>query len=408
MIKRSVEFLLSLGAYPGESEDQRAGRRIVVAGLLLSNLGTVPSVLSDAAAGYIWVAAANAVIVVLVPVLLIFLNWAPHRFGAVVNVMFVSLYLLLLFEATAFGGLLESGITAVYVLTLVVGALVALGIRAAMWWFVAFIAAVLYSVLIPNWIDPIYLVEDPTLDAAFNLVAAGVVVFAVTVYFVRQRDHFQKESDDLLHNILPDEIVARLKTSSSMIADSFDSASVLFADVVGFTPMSAGMPPDELVGLLNSLFSTLDRLVEGLGLQKIKTVGDGYMVASGIPSTRPDHAQAIADLALRIRDELARSRVDGHQIQMRIGINSGPVVAGIIGTHKFAYDLWGDVVNIASRMESEGIGGSIQISEATYQLISEEFVCEPRGSIPVKGKGTMQTYLLLSRRGHKEAPPSRP
>lgn len=403
MMKRSVEFLLSLGEYPGEPENQRAARRIVVAGLLLSNLGTVPSVVSDAAAGYGWVAAANAVIVVLVPVLLIYLNLAPHRFGVIVNVMFGSLYVLLLFEATALGGLLESGITAVYVLTLVVGALIALGMRAATWWFVAFIAAVTYSVFVPNWIDPMYLVEDPTLDAAFNLVAAGVVVFAVTVYFVRQRDHFQKESDDLLHNILPDEIVARLKTSPSMIADSFDSASVLFADVVDFTPMSAGMPPDELVGLLNSLFSTLDRFVEELGLEKIKTVGDEYMVASGIPSVRPDHAQAIADLALRIRDELAGSRIDGHDIQMRIGINSGPVVAGIIGTRKFAYDLWGDVVNIASRMESQGIEGSIQISEATFQLISEEFVCEPRAQISVKGKGVMQTYLLLSRQGHEDA-----
>jgi len=402
-MKRALEFLLSLGAYPGETEGKRAKRRIIVAGLLLSNLATVPSVLSDAAAGYGWVAAANAMVVVLVPFLLIYLNLAPHRFGLIVNIMFVAVYLLLLFETAALGGLLESGITAVYVLALVVVALIAFGVRVATWWFVAFIAAVIYSVLIPNWIDPLYMLEDPILDSAFNLVVAGVVVFAVVVYFVRQRDQFQKESDDLLHNILPDEVVARLKTSSSMIADSFDSASVLFADVVDFTPMSADMTPDELVGLLNSLFSTLDGFVEELDLEKIKTVGDEYMVASGIPSVRPNHAQAIADLALRIRDELVGAPINGHEIRMRIGINSGPVVAGIIGTRKFAYDLWGDVVNTASRMESEGIEGSIQISEATYQLISEEFVCSPRGEISVKGKGKMRTYLLLSRRGQREA-----
>ena len=407
-MKRAVEFALSLGAYPGESEGQRAVRRIIVAGLLLSNLATVPSVLSDAAAGYNSVAVANAVIVVLVPVLLLALNQAPHRFGLIVNIMFVAVYLLLLFETAALGGFLKSGITSAYVLTLVVVALIAFGVRAATWWFVAFIAAVIYSVLIPNWVDPLYVVEDPTLDSAFNLIVAGIVVFAVVVYFVRQRDHFQKESDDLLHNILPDEIATRLKTSSSMIADSFDSASVLFADVVDFTPMSADMSPDELVGLLNSLFSTIDRFVDELDLEKIKTVGDEYMVAAGIPSVRPNHAQAIADLALRIRDELEGSRIDGHEIRMRIGINSGPVVAGIIGTRKFAYDLWGDVVNTASRMESEGIEGSIQISDATYQLISEEFVCEPRGEISVKGKGKMQTYLLLSRRSHKQASPTRP
>jgi guanylate cyclase len=258
---------------------------------------------------------------------------------------------------------------------------------------------IVYSVLIPNWVDALYIVEDPTFDVAFSVAATGLVILAVMIYFVRQRDRFQKESDDLLHNILPDEIATRLKASTTMIADSYDSASVLFADVVDFTPMSAGMSPDELVGLLNNLFSTFDRFVEELGLEKIKTVGDEYMVASGIPTERSDHAQALADLALLIRDELVGKRIDGHEIRMRIGINSGPVVAGIIGTHKFAYDLWGDVVNTASRMESEGIEGSIQISEATYQLVNDEFYCEPRGDVSVKGKGVLQTYLLLSRKG---------
>ncbi len=400
---RTLEFLLSFGAYPEEPENQRAIRRIIVAGILLSNFATIPSVVSDLAAGYTWVAVANAAVALLVPVLLTTLNLAPHRFAVVVHVMFVAVYLLLLFETAALGGLLDSGITAVYVLTLVVGALIAFGLATAVWWFGAFAAAVAYSVVIPTWIDPIYVVSDPTVDAALNLAAAGIVLFAVTVYFVRQRDHFQRESDDLLHNILPDEVVTRLKTSPQLIADSYDSASVLFADVVDFTPMSAGMSPNELVGLLNNLFSTFDRFVEDLGLEKIKTIGDEYMVASGIPSVRANHAQAIADLALRMRDELAANRIDGREVRMRIGINSGPVVAGIIGTRKFSYDLWGDVVNTASRMESEGIEGSIQISEATYQLISEEFVCESRGKIPVKGKGYLQTYLLLSRKAKERA-----
>jgi guanylate cyclase len=139
-----------------------------------------------------------------------------------------------------------------------------------------------------------------------------------------------------------------------MIADDHESASVLFADVVGFTPMSATMSPPELVGLLNSVFTIFDGFVEELGLEKIKTVGDEYMVAAGVPHGRSDHAHAIAELALRIRDHTERHRFHGHDISLRIGINSGPVVAGIVGTHKFAYDLWGDVVNTASRMESEG------------------------------------------------------
>ena len=150
-----------------------------------------------------------------------------------------------------------------------------------------------------------------------------------------------------------------------MIADDYQSASVLFADVVNFTPMSAGMSPPELVGLLNSVFTTFDGFVEDLGLEKIKTVGDEYMVASGVPHVRSDHAQALAELALRMRDHCASNQFEGRDIQLRIGLNSGPVVAGIVGTHKFAYDLWGDVVNTASRMESEGVAGSIQITPAT-------------------------------------------
>ncbi|MFV1961122.1 MAG: adenylate/guanylate cyclase domain-containing protein, partial [Acidimicrobiia bacterium] len=180
-----------------------------------------------------------------------------------------------------------------------------------------------------------------------------------------------------MHNILPDEIARKLKADQTMIADDYESASVLFADVVDFTPMSARMSPPELVGFLNTVFTTFDGFVEDLGLEKIKTVGDAYMAASGVPLPRSDHAHAIADLALRIRDYSENSDFDGHDISLRIGINSGPVVAGIVGTHKFAYDLSGDVVNTASRMESEGIPGSIQLTPATYELLRTEFVWEP-------------------------------
>ena len=218
------------------------------------------------------------------------------------------------------------------------------------------------------------------------------------IYFLRQRDRFQQESDDLLHNILPDEIAARLKADDTLIADDYESASVLFADMVGFTPLSAGMTPPQLIELLNDVFASFDGFVEELGLEKIRTVGDEYMVAAGVPRARPDHAHAIAEMALRIRDHTATTRFGGHDITMRIGINSGPLVAGVVGTHKFSYDLWGDVVNVASRMESGGVPGSIQVTEATYELIRDEFVCEPRGVISVKGKGDMTTYLLVSRK----------
>jgi adenylate cyclase len=273
-------------------------------------------------------------------------------------------------------------------------------VRAASWWFAGFVASVVYAVVIPHWIDhPVHVRSDPTTEAAFNLIATGIVTLAVMIYFVRQRDGFQKRSDDLLHSILPEEIANRLKASDTKIADSFESASVLFADVVDFTPMSAGMSPSELVSLLDAVFTTFDGFVAELGLEKIKTVGDAYMVASGVPEPRPDHAAAIAELAIRIRDRCAANEFEGRPITVRIGINSGPVVAGIIGTHKFAYDLWGDVVNTASRMESAGVPGSIQLSSATFELIRDRFVCDPRGVISVKGKGAMEAYTLVSRRG---------
>ena len=218
------------------------------------------------------------------------------------------------------------------------------------------------------------------------------------IYFVRQRDRFQRRSDDLLHAILPDQIAAQLKDQRGTIANDVESASVLFADVVDFTPISATMSPAELVEVLDELFRVFDGFVTELGLEKIKTIGDAYMVAGAVPEPRPDHAHAIAELALRIRDHVAASLIKGHSLSLRIGINSGPLTAGIIGTHKFSYDLWGDTVNTASRMESEGIAGSIQIGPATYDLVKDEYVCQPRGLIRVKGKDWMQTYLLISKR----------
>ena len=202
----------------------------------------------------------------------------------------------------------------------------------------------------------------------------------------------------MLHNILPDEIATRLKDSLAMIADAFASASVLFADVVDFTPLSAGMAPSELVTLLDAVFTVFDGFVAELGLEKIKTIGDAYMVASGVPLPRADHAEAIAELALRMRDHSASSEFGGRSIRLRIGINSGPVVAGIIGSHKFAYDLWGDAVNTASRMESTGVPGQIQVTPSTYELIKERFVCEPRGVISVKGKGPGNVSLFRDAR----------
>jgi guanylate cyclase len=311
--------------------------------------------------------------------------------------MFAFIALGQLIETAMFGGLFDSGLVVIFGLAIALSALLASGIRAALLWFAVFIASVIFAVVTPSaWQR--YAQPDPVADAAFNLIATAAVVFAIVGYFVAQRDQFQRRSDDLLHNILPVQIAARLKESDETIADDIPSASVLFADVVDFTPMSSAMTPAELVSLLDEIFSSFDAFVDELGLEKIKTVGDAYMVASGLPAQREDHAETIAELALRIRDLVASTPFDGHLLRMRIGIASGPVTAGIIGTHKFAYDLWGDTVNTASRMESTGVPGQIQVAPSTYELICDRYRCEPRGPIQVKGKAEMLTFLLQERR----------
>jgi len=303
-----------------------------------------------------------------------------------------------LVETAMLGGLFPSGLVVIFGLALGLAAMIAISLRAAIWWTVAFAASVVYAISIPDFVDPIYELADPASDAAFNLVSTAILVLAVMAYFVRQRDLYQQRSDDLLHAILPDEIVPRLKAGSGTIADDIPEASVLFADVVDFTPMSAALSPAQLVELLDDVFSCFDAFVEGLGLEKIKTVGDAYMAAAGVPRARADHAHATAELALRIRDHEAMNPVDGSRLRFRIGINSGPVTAGVIGTRTFSYDLWGDTVNTASRMESSGVPGSIQITGATFELVRDAYICESRGLVAVKGKQEMETFLLVSRR----------
>lgn len=209
----------------------------------------------------------------------------------------------------------------------------------------------------------------------------------------------REKADALLLNILPQEIAARLKENDDLlIADRFEQASILFADVVNFTPLSATLAPEELVELLDEIFSHFDLLTEQHGLEKVKTIGDCYMAVAGVPRPMPDHARAIVLLALEFQSYVASRAFQGQNIQIRIGINSGPVVAGVIGSKKFAYDIWGDTVNTASRMEAHGVAGTVQITESTYDHIKDQFVCEPRGSVYVKGKGEMPVWHVISKR----------
>jgi len=204
-----------------------------------------------------------------------------------------------------------------------------------------------------------------------------------------------QKSEGLLLNILPEAIAERLKSGEGNIAESFDNVTVLFADIVGFTQLSAATPPGELVTMLNDIFSAFDFLAEQHNLEKIKTIGDSYMVVGGVPTPQDDHAHAIMAMAMdmlaAIEDFNRRYR---QSLSIRIGIASGPVVAGVIGAKKFVYDLWGDTVNTASRMESHGVPGQIHISQSTFELLQDDFAFESRGVIEVKGKGQVETYFL--------------
>ena len=253
-------------------------------------------------------------------------------------------------------------------------------------------------------IAPMILIPgDIALLAGYSTgVLSFITLLSILYYFHRgtervesELDSERKKSDRLLLNILPEPIADRLKAGERLIADRFDRATVLFADIVNFTPMSGSMPADEVVSILSRIFSAFDMLCEKNGMEKIKTIGDSYMAAAGLPEPDENHMQSAARMALDMQQMiLEMARREGMDLIIRIGIQSGPVVAGVIGEKKFIYDLWGDTVNLASRMESHGIPGQIQVSQHIYETLHSTFTFETRGLIEVKGKGPMQTYFL--------------
>jgi len=207
-------------------------------------------------------------------------------------------------------------------------------------------------------------------------------------------DHLHRENQRLLLNVLPASIADQLKKQTGIIAQRFDDASVLFADLAGFTAMSARMGPSELLQLLNAVFSGFDELVGKYGLEKIKTIGDAYMVAGGLPDPRNDHLEAMARLALEMNANFQQTSSPFGTLNLRIGLHTGSVIAGVIGVRKFIYDVWGDTVNTASRLESHGVTGRVHVSDAVYERLKDRFEFESRGTVELRGRGPMQTYFL--------------
>lgn len=234
--------------------------------------------------------------------------------------------------------------------------------------------------------------------AAYFMVALLGVVQAIIKHAYAIIEKERSRSDELLHSILPVSIADQLKSNPKHIADKFEKATILFADIVDFTALSEKLSPEELTSLLNQIFSRFDRLADKYGLEKIKTIGDAYMVAGGIPIKKENHAEAIMEMAIEIQSELEQFNLENNQlITIRVGIHTGPVVAGVIGTKKFSYDVWGDTVNTASRMESHGVSGQTQVSQQVYELLKEKYQFTERGNIDIKGKGQLKAYLLKGR-----------
>jgi guanylate cyclase len=306
------------------------------------------------------------------------------------------------------GGFLPSGAVGMWGVLAPAGALVFSGPRSGLRWYVAYLAVFIVSGVAGQLAGPVSSVPDwfTSIMLGLNVALAGSIVFILLATFLGQRDRAmdalareQERSERLLLNVLPREIAPRLKAGESPIADAYEHATVVFADIVGSTTLAEQLDAKELVALLNRIFSRFDLLAEAHGVEKIRTIGDNFMCVAGVPRRRADHAQAAARLALDMRAYVDELHADGeHQVDFRIGINSGPCVGGVIGLTKFVFDIWGDPVNTASRMESHGVPGRIHLSEATYELISEEFECDPRGTIEVRGKGAMRTWFLIRER----------
>jgi adenylate cyclase len=399
--------LARVGADPDDDEETRLQKAmLVLIAIVILPISGIWAVLYLALGAWTgWV----AVLYAAVSIASIVVFARNRNFDLLLNIQLLAIAMSPTLSMIWIGGFLPTGGVGLWGILAPLGALVFRGVDSGIRWFALWLALFLGSGLaaallgwpspLPEWFSNVML--------ALNISVGGLIVFTLLALFAKQRQEAlaalrveHKRAEDLLLNILPGSIAQRLKASPETIADQFRAASVLFADVVDFTPRSSGLPASGVVGLLDRLFGEFDTLAERYGLEKIKTIGDAYMVAAGVPDPRPDHARALALLAL---DMVAATRPGGAvgdlELELRIGINSGPVVAGVIGRKRFLYDLWGDAVNTASRMESQGTPNRIQITRATYELLQDDFEFEPRGTVAVKGKGEMETWYLIGVRG---------
>ena len=408
MVQRFVNQLISLSASIGadarDSDEVRQQKMLLLASSFLLLLpgalwGLMYIALGETIAGLIplgYVPLSAISILVFARV---------HRYPFFRAIQLLLILLLPFFPQIALGGFINSSAVVLWSLICPISALVYGSPREAVRWFIAYFALVAISGILQVYTRPSNNLSPGLVILFFvlNIAAISAIVFILLAYFIGQRETAfkllraeQEKSDNLLLNILPKEIAELLKNRGGTIADHYEQVSILFADIVNFTPLSAELSARQMVEMLNEIFTYFDGLTDEFDVEKIETVGDEYMAACGVPRACPDHARALARMALRMCQYIATlPPSNGRQLDIRIGIHSGHVVAGVIGRKKFAFELFGDTVNTANRMQSHGMPGKIHISRATYELVKDDFVCEPRGKIMVKGKGEMETWFLV-------------
>jgi guanylate cyclase len=368
-------------------------------------------------AGFIWTAmyyvvfgpslitALPMLFVIIVGSALLLSHWTRNHWFAVYAQIICIIYVTAFIQWSV-GGVFESGLVIIWAFLGPLVALMFFSLKQSIFWTLIYLSNVAITIIFNDYFashGQVVAQNTRLFLLLMNLTFASIVVFGFAGYFVTSEKNERAKANKLLLNVLPKEIAPILKDGQKSIAERFDSASVLFADIVGSTPLFSDLEPEQAVDWLNDVFSMFDDLVEKYGLEKIRTVGDNYMVASGVPVPKPDHAIAISNLALDMIQQLGDMPArNGKRLDFRLGINSGTLVAGVIGQSKFHYDIYGDAVNIASRMESHGVAGRVQVSQATYELLKEDFELEARGRITIKGSDEMETWFLVGRKAPLE------
>ena len=406
-IRRVVSWVGAIGVLAEDSEEERLSKAtLTFAAVLMATMATVW--VSTYWLLGLWRSGAIPFAYQLATAVGVVVFARTKRFGPFRASQLVMMLALPFLLQASLGGFRTSSAVELWAVTAPLGALLFQGARKATPWFIAFVVGTVVSGLLETTLHGEGHVPTSIVVTFFvlNLLGVFTTVFLLQRYFILERDRVlaalrveQALSERLLLNILPETIADRLKNEPDVIADAFDAVTVLFADIVGFTPYARDRAPGEVVAVLNRLFSGFDDLVDHHGLEKIKTIGDAYMVAAGLPVHRPDHQSVMAEMALDMCAEVERFREEtGIDLAVRVGLDSGPVVAGVIGHRKFSYDIWGDTVNMASRMEAHGVPACIQVTHNLYLALREQYQLQERGLIDIKGKGPTMTYLLTGRR----------